>query len=155
MKTIITVLILLFGSTAINAKNYNSALGVRGMFDAGITYKHFLDNSKAMELILSGGKEWVGLTGFYQWHQKTHSSQLEWYYGAGAHVVFIDNYKNTPWKRDTDTGLVLGVDGILGVEYAIREVPLVFSLDWNPTVNLIGDTGLWLTRGSVSIRYYW
>jgi hypothetical protein len=157
MKKIYFILAILFASVSLNANNYKSALGVRGLFDAGLTYKQFLDNTKAFEVILSGGKHWIGLTGFYQWHNKTHNSQLEWYYGGGAHIVFIDgkDRRNTPWKRDTDTDIVIGVDGILGIEYALKEVPIVFSLDWNPTVNLIGDTGLWLTRGSVSIRYYW
>jgi hypothetical protein len=157
MKKIFIIFLLLFtfSQASLISKNYNNAIGVRGLFDGGITYKQFVDNTKAFEVILSGGDKWFGLTGFYQWHNKTHAKQLEWYYGAGVHAVFIEDHKHTPWDRNTDTDLVLGVDGILGIEYSFREVPIVVSADWNPTLNLIGDSGLWLSRGSVSIRYYW
>lgn len=157
MKKLLVIfgLIFIFSTACLISKNYNNAIGVRGLFDGGITYKQFVDNSKAFEVILSGGDKWFGLTGFYQWHNATHAKQLEWYYGVGAHAIFLEDNKNTPWKRNTDTDLVLGLDGIVGLEYAFKEVPFVVSLDWNPTLNLIGDTGVWLSRGSVSIRYYW
>ena len=152
---VLFILILTLSQSDLVAKNYNQALGLRGMFDGGLTYKQFLDNTKAFEIVLHGGRKWFGVTGFYEWHNKTKHTQLEWYYGIGAHAVFIEDNKNTPWGRDSDDDIVLGLDGILGLEYALKEIPIVFSLDWNPTVNLIGDTGFWATRGSFSIRFYW
>jgi hypothetical protein len=155
MKKLFIILSLLFLSSQIEAKNYNHALGLRGLFDGGITYKQFLSSDNAFEIVLSGGEKWYSLTGTYQWHNKTKYRHFEWYYGIGAHVVSIDDYKKTPWDRDVDNDMILGVNGIIGAEYALKEIPIVFSLDFNPTLNLIGDSGLWLNRGSFSIRFYW
>lgn len=155
MKRITIILAIFIASISLNAKNYNNAIGLRGGFDGGITFKHFLNSSNAIEGILSGGDNWFGLTGLYQWHKPTHNKQLEWYYGGGAHLVFIDNFKGTPWNRDVDTDLIIGLDGVIGIEYSFKELPIVISADWIPTLNLIGDQGLWLARASLSLRYYW
>lgn len=154
-KLTLISIFLIISISSVFAKNYNSAIGVRGLFDGGITFKHFVNNNNAYELVLSGGENWFNLTGTYQWHKNTDIKKLEWYYGGGAHITVIENFRNTPWNRDVDTDLILGINGIIGIEYALNEIPIVFSLDYNPTLNFIGDVGLWLTRGSISIRYYW
>ena len=48
---------------------------------------------------------------------------------------------------------VIGIDGILGMEYNIQEIPFNISLDWKPAFNLIGYTGFWGDEIALSIRF--
>ncbi len=51
------------------------------------------------------------------------------------------------------SGPVIGIDGILGLEYTFDEIPLNLSLDILPSLNLIGSSGWGGINGALSIRY--
>jgi hypothetical protein len=48
---------------------------------------------------------------------------------------------------------VIGIDGIIGLEYVFRDIPINIGLDWKPALNIIGNTSFWPDKGAVSIRY--
>jgi hypothetical protein len=48
---------------------------------------------------------------------------------------------------------VIGIDGILGIEYNFEEVPINIGVDWKPAFNLTGYSGFWGDGGALSIRY--
>ena len=77
---------------------------------------------------------------------------MNWYYGLGAHIGFWDgNYTN--WGTPGENYAVIGVDGIIGLEYNFSEIPFNIGLDWKPAINIIGFTGFWADGGALSIRY--
>jgi hypothetical protein len=80
---------------------------------------------------------------------------LYWYYGVGGHISFMHGYDKHPWFNDGKDHVVLGIDGIVGMEYKPREIPITFSLDYKPAFNIWEETGLWMDDVSVSIRYVW
>ena len=76
---------------------------------------------------------------------------MNWYAGFGAHIGFWDG-NNTRWGDDRSY-TVIGLDGILGLEYNFTEIPVNFSIDWKPSFNLVGYSGFWGDGGALSIRY--
>ncbi|HAX94627.1 MAG TPA: hypothetical protein DCY25_11950, partial [Bacteroidales bacterium] len=73
---------------------------------------------------------------------------------GGGHIGFW-NGDNT-YDRWGDAGTnytVIGIDGILGIEYNFEEVPINIGLDWKPAFNLTGYSGFWGDGGALSIRY--
>lgn len=154
-----SVILSLISITAIQAQDYKNAIGLRIGSSNGISFKHALNQSDALEVIASSRWRGFQLTGLYERHQTIGElSPLKFYYGAGAHIGAWDNYRNHPWFDDNDYRrdyVIVGVDGILGLEYAFTDAPIALSLDWKPEFNIIGYSGLWAGDAGLSVRYYW
>jgi hypothetical protein len=154
MKRIVIALVLFVTiGIAANAQDYRTGIGFRAGVPYGLTVKHFLSESNAVEGILAS--RWGGLviTGLYEnEHWTGEYPSLNWYWGFGAHIGFWDTGYN-PRIDDAYTGSVIGVDGILGLEYTFDDFPLNLSLDILPTINLIGYAGWGGINGALSVRY--
>jgi len=125
---------------------------LRGGLYNGITYKNFITNSTAIEGILH--TRWHGweLVGLMEHHNDIQDVDgLYWFYGYGAHIGFYDA-KYTHWDTE-GTSTVIGIDGIIGVEYKIPRVPIAIGLDWKPYVNLIGYSHFFGDGGALFLRY--
>ena len=148
--TLLFAVCLLFAG---NAQDYRTGIGFRAGFSSGLTVKHFVTPKGALEGILSS--RWGGLeiTGLYEIHNRAFDTdRLNWYFGFGAHIGFW-NGKKVPWSETDDQYTVVGVDGILGLEYNFEEVPINLSIDWKPELNFYGYEGFWADGGALSIRY--
>ena len=138
----------------LNAQDYNTGIGIRGGLFNGLTAKHFIANNTALEGIL--WVRWGGfnITGLYEIHdQAFNTPRLNWYYGFGGHIGFWEGNKNHPWFDDDESYTLIGIDGIIGIEYNIEPIPFNISLDWKPGFNIIGDAGFWGDELAFSIRY--
>lgn len=129
-----------------NSTSYRTALGVKVFDGAGITFKHFLTDRNALELILYWWKNGTRVTGLYEIHGPINGAPgLRWYIGPGAHIgVYNRNHGNVT---------AIGIDGVLGLDYKFRGAPINISLDWQPSFEFTDDrgfTGDWLGLG---IRY--
>jgi hypothetical protein len=136
-----------------NAQDYKTGIGLRGGLYNGLTLKHFIGERTALEGLLS--TRWGGfeITGLYEIHNRAFDvDRLNWYYGLGAHVGFYNGNK-TSWGNANTNYTVVGVDGILGLEYNFKEVPINISIDWKPAFNLIGYSHFFGDGGAFSIRY--
>jgi hypothetical protein len=152
-KLLVILLFVLFSGITMNAQDYKTSLGLRAGYPYGLTIKHFLNENNAVEGILAsnyGGfvatvllqnEHW---TGFYP--------ALNWYWGLGAHIGFWDAGANR-YVNSTYSGSVIGIDGVLGLEYTFDEIPLNLSVDIVPGINLIGSRGWGGPSGALSIRY--
>jgi hypothetical protein len=49
--------------------------------------------------------------------------------------------------------MIIGIDGILGLEYNFVEVPINLSIDWKPSFNIVNNHDFWADGGALSIRY--
>ncbi|WP_053179143.1 hypothetical protein [Sunxiuqinia dokdonensis] len=147
---------LVFGllvSGGLAAQDYNTAIGLRGGFESGLTVKHFIGGEAALEGILSTRWHGFNITGLYEIHNYPFAVEgLCWYYGFGGHLGFWDGYRSSRFDEDK-AYTVVGLDGILGLEYSFVEVPICLSLDWKPALNVIGHSGFWGDGGALSIRY--
>jgi len=138
---------------AAKAQDYNTGIGLRGGWGAGLTVKHFLGQNKAVEGILDSRWHGLGITGLYEIsHQAFATPRLNWYYGIGGHIGFWDGKYYWDYHNDSNY-TVIGIDGILGLEYNFEEIPFNLSIDWKPAFNLTDSSGFWGDGGAISLRY--
>ena len=130
---------LLAGNRA-NAQDYKWAAGLKfGGYEIGPSGKYFMQSNVALEGIIGFRNQGVVVTGLYEIHQPAFKvDKLKFYYGFGAHLGSVGRreymYFGNP--RYYDASLLIGVDGVLGLEYIIPKSPIAVSLDLNPRVEL-------------------
>ncbi|HNR19847.1 MAG TPA: hypothetical protein PKN75_03100 [Bacteroidia bacterium] len=155
MKRIFIFSIALCAFVTVKAQDYKTAAGVRFGASNGITLKHFIKDDAALEGILAFRYRGFNFTGLYEKHFSNafKVNRLNWYIGAGGNIGVIDRDRYRWYdEKDEGTALLLGIDGIIGIEYNFQEVPLNVSLDWKPMINLTG-VYFWGDEVGLSIRY--
>jgi hypothetical protein len=146
-------ILLFFGLSSAHSQDYKSSIGLRTGASSGLTYKHFISSEDAIEGILAWRYRNPGLAGIWERHaQFLDVWGLNWYYGGGAHFFVYDANGRDKFGRD-DGGLVIGLDGILGAEYKIKEIPITVSVDLRPGINVFGVFGPIGNEIGISIRY--
>jgi len=148
-KIFVFVVFIALISFSTFAQEYKTSLGLRAGWPYGLTVKHFISRTSALEGILASSWHGFVVTGLYENENWTGSYPgLNWFWGVGAHVGFWDDNPHV-----NTTGSVIGLDGILGLEYTFDEIPLNLSLDILPSFNIFGATGWGGIGGALSIRY--
>ncbi len=151
-RGLISIIIISGMLTVANAQEYKTGIGVRAGFSSGLTIKHFKSQSVALEGLVTTRWQGFDITGLYEVHNRAFEvNRLNWYYGGGAHLGFY-NGSYAYWGERGTAYTVIGIDGILGLEYDFDDVPINIGVDWKPALNLIGYTGFW-SEGALSIRY--
>jgi hypothetical protein len=159
-KSFFITIFFLVSILSLNAQDYKTSLGLRAGLPpfalSGVTIKHFLDKTSAVEGIVAFNYNGIVATGLFQnEHWTGIYPGINWYWGLGAHVGIWGSGDNR-YINSSSTfkgGSMLGVDGILGVEYTFDEIPLNLSVDILPTVNVIGYQGWNPFNAAVSVRY--
>lgn len=134
-----------------NAASYKSALGVKVSAGVAASYKTFVTSKNALEVQSTFFKQGVRLVGLYEFHSFSFAGApgLGWYAGPGAHVGFWKKNYRDKYNSTADIGL----DGVLGLDYRIKNAPINLSLDWQPSLSLLGNAGLSPQFGGLAIRY--
>ena len=143
MKKLVLLAAFAIASFSIaSAQDYNWGVGVRlGGEMGGASVKYKFNSVNALEGILATPwKNGFALTALYERYIPVIGNGCHFYYGAGAHVG--------SWARRFS----LGVDGIIGLEYKLRDVPLAFSLDYKPNFNIIEKPRFYLADIALGIR---
>ncbi|MEX0965923.1 MAG: hypothetical protein WD077_01700 [Bacteroidia bacterium] len=147
----------------ISTVDYKYALGVRGGAVTGFNAKMMIAPQDAIEVIGGSGWKYSGLQliALYERHAgafQSHVDGMNWFFGGGLHTGLYDNvsYKNINRDVPSKSGdyLVVGIDGILGIEYFIGEIPFTLGLDIRPTLDIVPKPDFFLA-GAISIRYAW
>ncbi len=152
MKKLILIILFIGVTVQVSAQEYTNGIGFRGGLFNGITFKHYGEDNKALEGILS--TRWSGfqVTGLIEHYNDINDVEnLKWFYGYGAHIGFYDD-ENTGWGEDTSYTNI-GVDGIIGLEYVIPNAPISIGIDWKPYLDLTGYTGFVGDSGALSVRF--
>ncbi len=153
MKRTFAVLLVLAALTAgVQAQSYKNAIGLRGGDPSGISFKTFISGINALEFVAGTGYfgHNFNVTGYYEWQNPTDwTPNLDWFIGPGAHIGF--------WNADyTDrygTNLTIGLDGIIGLEYTLDDIPLNFAVGAGPSFNVTSGPGWLYWNGGFSVRY--
>jgi len=146
MKKSILLLFSFFMLSGAVMAQYNYAIGLRSGGTTGLTLKRNY-GSTAIEGIIGFWDSGVSLTGLWERNTEAFTTPgLNWYYGVGGHLAFYGNdfdgsgpswYDN---PHDGDDGAVgLGIDGIFGIEYKVREVPVAVSFGFKPYLEVVTD----------------
>ena len=157
MKRILLLVILTFSMSYAFSQSYTTSAGIRFGTFQGVQIKHFLQDGQAIEGLVSTRWNGIIVSGLYEFQKPFKSSDTEslyWYMGGGAHVGYWG--AGYYYADKDDVAGVLGLDFIAGLEYEIPEVPFTASLDWKPSINLVGEVGerrFWPLGGGLSFRY--
>lgn len=153
---LITILSITFTTTNLSAQSYKNGLGLRlGGLTNGLTVKHFISKTSALEGILSVGRQNFIVTGLYEKHSAIDgSNRFNVLYGVGAHIGFFQNggsyYYNS--NRFYTSSTVVGIDGILGFDYKFNGAPINISMDIKPFVDFFNGNFFYFD-GGLSLRY--
>ncbi len=137
-----------------SSTTYERGIGGRFGVANGITYKHFLNESHAIDGIVNfqGNRSFrlFKLLGLYEIHQPINFIDVEgmrWYYGFGGG---LGSYR---YKATDEGGMAWSFDGVVGIDYKIPTAPINLSLDWKPTMELTPETGVRFDGIGLSIRF--
>ena len=130
---------------------YQRALGIKISSGIAGTFKQFVSDKHALEFQGMFFREGVRFSGLYEFHFYNIEGVpgLAWYAGPGAHLGFyIPRY-----KTEYNTAVDVGIDGVIGLDYKIKNLPLNISIDWQPSYSILGNAGLQPQFGGLSLRY--
>lgn len=147
LSTACIVFFLLIGGAA-KAQNtqsgtsYTTAVGLKfGGYEDGVSVKYFATSNVSYEGVLGFRDHGVVVTGLYELSQEAFNvPELKFYYGFGAHIGAegkgdYDRFDGSNEYYDSGH-LLLGIDGVIGLEYKIPQSPIAISLDLNPRIEL-------------------
>lgn len=131
---------------------YKKAIGFK-LNPGAISYRSFYTRNKAVEVI-----GFISLDGFQltllneKYTPFANTENLTWYIGYGGHFnLWSENYKlNNPSKS---AGVAVGIDGMLGLDYKLKNTPINLSVDIQPAFNFVGASYFDLGWGGIGIRY--
>lgn len=124
------------------AQTYTWAAGLKfGGYENGISAKYFYAPQVAIEGVLGFRNQGVVITCLYEMYVSPFPvEELRLYYGGGAHIGAEGSGiyqtfggRNEVYKNQT---VLLGLDGVVGVEYQIPKAPIAVSLDLNPRIEV-------------------
>jgi hypothetical protein len=136
------LLAVLLMSKRSSAQDYKTAVGLKfGGYENGPSIKYFTTDDVALEGVLGFRDHGIVITGLYEIHLPAFGAAgLKFYYGAGAHIGSegAGVYQTIGGGNETyaTAHILLGVDGVLGLEYKIPQAPIAISLDLNPRAEL-------------------
>lgn len=148
-------------------QDYNRSAGLRLGHTSGVTYKRFVVEDEAYEIILSGRRDGMQVTGLYEFHNPMEvgfDKNFSFYYGIGAHVGFerygdlkkvLISEDPLEFEYENRTYFAMGVDVLAGVEYRYLSVPMTIAFELKPYFNFIGmrytKSTFW--DASLSVKY--
>lgn len=133
--------------------NKKFAVGLRAGGPSGITFKKYKGINRAFEGIIGFMPHGMSFTGLMETLAPSGVARLDWYYGAGGHVALFGRdpyYRNhVNYYHHFDEGFALGIDGVLGLEYKIKPIPIALSFDIKPSVEFhsVGHVHTYLDPG--------
>jgi len=123
------------------SQDYKTAVGLKfGAYEDGISVKYFASPDVSYEGVLGFRDHGVVVTGLYEINQEAFNvPALKFYYGFGAHIGAEGKGDYQRFGSDeyyNSSHILLGADGVLGLEYVIPQSPIAVSLDLNPRIEL-------------------
>jgi hypothetical protein len=104
-----------------------------------------------VEAQLTSWNKGFRLAGLYEFNYYSFKTVegLAWFVGPGAHIGFWKNQ----YGKDYNSYADLGLDGIIGLDYKFKNIPINASLDWEPAITLVGTAGVTPAFGGFAVRY--
>ena len=146
------LILILIGSSCLSLSAqelYQRSAGTRVGHTSGLTYKKFVEDHKALE-VMTSGRRGIQVTLTYQHYYPMEFSFNEAfyaYYGLGGHVglerydkldkVLLSSHPPT-FDYEKKSYYTMGIDAIVGIEYRWLSVPMTISFDVKPYFNYIG-----------------
>lgn len=144
MKKFILIILLFLPSLFLSGQELKQAVGLRGGLTSGFEYRFYTGPSNSIKLLL-GTNSGLRFHGIYEFHKPNlflFTDQLTLFYGVGMHGGYENwdkkyVHENTSWY-DSRTAFVMGIDGIMGIEYTFIETPLSVGMESKPYFDIFG-----------------
>lgn len=136
------LLMAVMAASVASAQDYKWAVGARfGGEMGGGTVKYNIDGVNALEAMLaSPWDDGFIATVLYERHIPVIAEGFHFYYGGGGHIG--------GWHHK----FAFGVDGIIGLEYRIKDAPLAISADYKPVFNIAEKTKFYMADIAFGIK---
>jgi len=143
MKVLTLGLVLLAASSVSNrlqAQDYKLAMGIRfssasPTLNNAVSVKYFMNETNAVEGLISFGNNRFGIGGLYEKHQLIGATPgFTWFYGGGGYLGFENKTDANKVEKHTT---FLGPTGVVGIDYKFQSAPINLSLDWKPELDII------------------
>ncbi len=135
---------------AFSQSGYKQAIGIKFPGGFSATYKNFVTSKNAIEVQATFWNKGMRIAGLYEFHFPIQGAEnLQWYVGPGVHIGSWNNTNKVVYNSSTD----LGIDGVIGLDYKLKNAPVNFSLDWQPSFSLLGNSGANTAFGGIAVRY--
>lgn len=147
MKKIYAI-VLFFVSLSVTAQDRGTGIGVILGSPTGISLKHWVSPSEAMDFGLGyslSGNTNISLHADYLHHVDNvikSDLQIPLYYGAGLRLISGEHIETS-----------FGVRGVVGLDWMVRKVPVDVFFEVAPVFKLLPSTSLDLDAG-LGARYF-
>lgn len=139
MKNIYALIVFMFFGVCTFAQNYTRDAGIRMGEGVLMTYRQFFDENEAFEIMAGFANRGFRITALREYFHPVaadKSDNLKLIYGYGIHagVTYTNKfrvlhrvyYHNWKWSPQ------FGINGIVGLEYRLDELPFVFNAAAQP-----------------------
>ena len=79
------------------------------------------------------------------WQTPVIADGFSLYYGAGPYLGL--------WDTVDGSAFALGAEGVVGLEYKIPSVPIAFSLDYRPGINVLPNVAGNLVNFGLGVKF--
>ena len=150
-KTAILIFFIAIACVSFAQAPYNRAIGLKFPGGFSLTYKKFVSDTRNFEAQFTSWNKGFRVAGLYEinFHTFNKIPDLAWFVGPGAHIGFW----KSAYEKTYNSQIDIGVDGIIGLDYKFKSVPINVSIDWEPAVTLLGSAGFTPVFGGAAIRY--
>ena len=129
-----------------NEARYNTAIGIK-FFPGSISIKQTLFSKNKFEGLIYNWKG-VRAVGLYEFENRIEGVDgLCWYFGPGAHIQFNEGTKVYAGSY------YLGFDGVIGIDWKIKNAPINLSIDWQPSLDFDQKENFKSGFGGIGLRY--
>ena len=144
MRKLYIIILLLWISPGAFSQFYAKEVGLRSGYSSGFTFRVNLDETLSYEGQFSYRDQGAIFTVLRQQHQELSIDRLgnwEFLYGFGVHggFYFTDSYRifyrQVYFGREIFTP-VIGLDGYVGLDYKLAELPLSFGMSFQPHMEI-------------------
>ncbi len=143
IENILILALLVPCSLNLHSQPYEHSLGVRAGYSSGITYKGFFRHRlTSVEADALYNRHGLNISALYGIHAEPFRSKQWLIYAGGG--LFGGN-----WEND----ISLGITAVGGIEFVVRDLPLSFSMDWRPMLNIYRKFEADMLDLGVSLRY--
>lgn len=145
MKRLILISGLLMISCLVFSQEFKYAAGIRAGYTGGVEFRIYTDDLNSYKFLLGArgnGAAFHALKEFHMPDLFSFTDQLNFVYGAGVHMGYEHwdqryyNYHTSYYV--TRTAFIAGFDGLAGLEYIFREVPVSLGIEVKPYFDFFG-----------------
>jgi hypothetical protein len=143
MKRLLVIFGLVLSNIFAFSQEFKQAVGIRIGYTGGIEYRVYTDELNSYRFLIGSRERGLIVHAMKEWHRYdlfTFTDQLTFVYGAGVHTGYerwdqqYYNYNSSYYV--THTAFIAGLDGLAGLEYMFREVPISLGLEVKPYFDL-------------------